>query len=606
MKKRISKKMKRIAKILLIVFLVAIATLVVAFYFYAKDYVNKVLPNYFFLDKKMTGLSKDGVSSELYAIEKSYKNYKIKLVKDDKSWEISFDSLGWSFEKEKLADEIYIPGHKDKFYKNFVPMAKALVFNERSGVEYSFNEKLTEDWLNQISSEVASPKQEANITVKNGKAKVIEPKSGKNLDEIAIKTEIMDRLSLSKTGDIIIELADDQPIISRDEATSLFDKAVELTSREVELIGPKGSIKWGINTLGRLIEIKKNVVQKKSFLKNETYGVPYVSFSKSEISNLLQKQLTDLNIEPVDARFQLDGGKVTLNQASKDGQVVDLDEASNKIINSLEQKKDEKIELPSKIEPAAISAQDASDIEKFGIRELIGTATTSFARSPSNRVHNIQTGVKALSGALIRPGDEFSTISHLGQIDASSGYLPELVIKGDETKPEYGGGLCQVSTTLFRAAMNSGLKITERQNHSYRVSYYEPPVGMDATIYYPKPDFKFVNNTSSHILVQGRVDGFKVTFDFYGTRDGRTVETTDPQIYDVTSPPADIYIDDSALAPGEIKQIDHSHNGAKASFSYRVTKDGKTTEQKFVSEYVPWAAKFLRGPGEAPADQPSQ
>lgn len=606
MKKQISQKMKKITKLLLFVFLVAVLTLTVAFYFYAKDYSNKVLPNYFFLDEKMAGSNKDGVEGKLDELQKSYKDHKIKLVKDDKSWEISLEGLGWKFDKEKLTDEIYTPGHRDKFYKNILAMAAALVSNSRIKVEYSFNEKLAEDWLNQISSEVATPKQEANIMVKGGKAKIIEPKSGKDFDEINVKKEILERLSLRKTGDIKIELTDDQPIISKDEAAALSDKAVELTSREVELAGPKGSVKWGVSTLGALIELKKNIVEQKSFLKKETYGAAYVSFSKSDISDLLEKQSSDLNIEPVDARFQLDNGKVTLNQASKDGQIIDLDASSNKIVESLEQGKDGKIELPSKVQLATISAQDASDIEKFGIKELIGTGTTDFSKSPDNRVHNIQTGVKALSGALIKPGDEFSTIGHLGKIDAASGYLQELVIKGNETKPEFGGGLCQVSTTLFRSAMNTGLKITERQNHSYRVSYYEPPVGMDATIYYPKPDLKFVNDTPSYILIQGRVDGSKITFDFYGTKDGRTVETTAPEIYDVTPPPPDIYIDDPSLAPGEVKRIDRAHNGAKAKFYYRVTKNGKITEKEFKSEYVPWAAKYLRGPGVDEGQQPSQ
>ncbi len=147
--------------------------------------------------------------------------------------------------------------------------------------------------------------------------------------------------------------------------------------------------------------------------------------------------------------------------------------------------------------------------------------------------------------------------------------------------------------------MNTGLKITERQNHSYRVSYYEPPVGMDATIYSPQPDLKFVNGTSNYILIQGSVSGNKITFDFYGTKDGREVETSDPQIYDVTSPPPPVYIDDPSLEPGEEKRIDREHSGAKATFTYKVKKDGKVLfEQKFNSAYVPWAAKYLRGPSK--------
>jgi vancomycin resistance protein YoaR len=220
-------------------------------------------------------------------------------------------------------------------------------------------------------------------------------------------------------------------------------------------------------------------------------------------------------------------------------------------------------------------------------------------------VHNIKTGVKYISGAIVKPNEEFSTIARLGTIDQSSGYLPELVIKENSTVPEFGGGLCQVSTTLFRAAMNAGLDITERQNHSYRVSYYEPPVGMDATIYYPKPDFKFKNTTNNYILINGYVEGTKVSFDIYGTKDGRTVSVSDPEVYDITPPPDPIYTDDPTLEPGEVKQTDSAHPGAKAIFYYTVKKgDQIINKQTFKSAYVPWPAKFKRGPEIKQGEQP--
>jgi vancomycin resistance protein YoaR len=107
--------------------------------------------------------------------------------------------------------------------------------------------------------------------------------------------------------------------------------------------------------------------------------------------------------------------------------------------------------------------------------------------------------------------------------------LPELVIKENKTTPEFGGGICQVSSTLFRAAIYSGLKITERRNHSYPIRYYLP-YGMDATIYEPRPDFKFINNTPGPILILSEVVGTELTFRFFGTRDGRSVTVDGPHI----------------------------------------------------------------------------
>jgi vancomycin resistance protein YoaR len=109
------------------------------------------------------------------------------------------------------------------------------------------------------------------------------------------------------------------------------------------------------------------------------------------------------------------------------------------------------------------------------------------------------------------------------------GFLPELVIKKGKTVPEYGGGLCQVSTTMFRAAVNAGLKITERQPHSFPVQYYNPQ-GFDATVYDPRPDLRFINNTPNHLLIEAIVDGNWLIFNFYGTDDGRKVEIKGPYI----------------------------------------------------------------------------
>jgi vancomycin resistance protein YoaR len=239
---------------------------------------------------------------------------------------------------------------------------------------------------------------------------------------------------------------------------------------------------------------------------------------------------------------------------------------------------------------------DENSLDALGIKEIIGRGETSFAGSPANRIHNIKTGLSFLQSALLKPGEEFSTVKKLGAVDNTTGYLPELVIKENRTTPEYGGGLCQVSTTLFRAVLKAGLKVTERQNHSYRVSYYEPPVGLDATIYLPRPDFKFLNDTPGHILVQGQVIGNRIIFELWGTSDGRTSVVTDPIITNIKPPPPEIRTETDTLPLGEVKQIEKPHEGATAIAYYTVTRNGQViNKQTFKSIYKPWAARFLVG-----------
>jgi len=238
---------------------------------------------------------------------------------------------------------------------------------------------------------------------------------------------------------------------------------------------------------------------------------------------------------------------------------------------------------------------EGEDAERLGIRELIGVGKSSFSGSPTNRRKNIALGAKKMNGVLIPPDGIFSQLGALGKIDGTNGWLQELVIKGNKTTPEYGGGLCQVGSTSFRMALASGLPIVERRNHSYRVRYYEP-AGTDATIYEPAPDFRFKNDTSHHILITTEIKGDTLTFYAWGTKDGRISEQTSPKIYNIVPPPPLKLIPTTELPIGEKKCTESAHAGATASFDYRVTyPNGEIKKETFTSYYRPWGAVCLIG-----------
>lgn len=236
------------------------------------------------------------------------------------------------------------------------------------------------------------------------------------------------------------------------------------------------------------------------------------------------------------------------------------------------------------------------DAERLGIREILGVGRSNFSGSPTNRRKNMALGVKHMNGVLLAPGEEFSQLKVLGEIDGAHGWLPELVIKGNQTVPEFGGGLCQVGTTSFRMALNAGLKITQRRNHSYRVRYYEP-VGTDATIYDPAPDFRFKNDTANHVLITAAIqNGDDMIFTTWGTKDGRVAKQENYKVFGITPAPATRYIETTDLPPGKVKCTETAHAGASASFDYVVTQaDGTEARETFKSYYKPWGAVCLKG-----------
>lgn len=260
----------------------------------------------------------------------------------------------------------------------------------------------------------------------------------------------------------------------------------------------------------------------------------------------------------------------------------------------------EPLALPiTEVEPV-ITVPDS--LKARGITDLVGVGYSDFSGSPSNRIHNINTGIAFYNGVFVEQGAEFSFMEHMPEVDASNGFLPELVIKGDDTIPEYGGGLCQVSSTMFRAVLYSGLPITARKNHSYAVAYYARPFGygLDATVYDPAPDLKFINDTPGDILVQAYTEGSSAYYVFYGTNDGRTVTMEGPYSYDYRSIPPSVTEYTSALAPGERQLESYGHAGFTTDW-YRTVTYLIPTEEELLADptlYVSPYAETASGVAE--------
>lgn len=334
-------------------------------------------------------------------------------------------------------------------------------------------------------------------------------------------------------------------------------------------------------------------------LKAHPDGSLYPGLEDDALDILLLEAADAINQAPHGTHLVLneDGDRATEFEGGQVGRWLNRDASIRLVDERLATDDPSVIPLVVDLNPAPDSDPIA---EELGIRELIGWGTSDFSGSPTNRRKNIRNGVERLWGWLIPPGEEFGVLEKLRPFDASGGYVQELVIKGDRTIREYGGGLCQIGTTTFRAVMGAGLPITARQNHSYAVSYYAP-AGTDATIYDPAPDFRFINDTEEYVLLITTMYDNKLRFEFWGTRDGRVQERTEIKRWNSVEPPEPKKIPTSALAPGEERCFEIGHHGLTASFDYIITyADGHKDEQTFTSVYKPWQSQCLVGEEGAP------
>lgn len=327
----------------------------------------------------------------------------------------------------------------------------------------------------------------------------------------------------------------------------------------------------------------------------------HLSYDTELIDEYFDNMGEKYNFPAENALFRFENGKVTAFQPEKQGKQIEQDITREKIDSAIRA-------LEIHLQPYTIVVTDKtiepevalSAINDFGIVEEIGYGISDFSGSIPGRIHNLTLASSRLNGVLIPKGETFSFNQMVGDISAQTGYKPAYIIKSGRTVLGDGGGVCQVSTTLFRAALNAGLSVVERVAHAYRVHYYEQDSkpGFDATVFNPSADLKIKNDTDNAILVQTVIDSAhnQLTFTLFGKKDGRTATISDVKLWDRQSPPPPVYQDDPTLKRGVTRQVDWPAGGAKASFHYSVVKNGETIiNRDFFSSFRPWRAVYLVG-----------
>ncbi len=353
--------------------------------------------------------------------------------------------------------------------------------------------------------------------------------------------------------------------------------------------------------VGRSSGMLTNLYQQ-FFTKNINL-TPYFRWKEDIVNTTIQNLAEQINIPSEDALFQFENNKVTEFRPSKDGRKLNeaqlralLNDAFIEVASSSRQRIG--IPIPVDISHPSVTTDTANNL---GIKELIGRGYSEYQGSIPGRIHNVALASSRLNGVLIKPGETLSFVDTVGDISAATGYQSAYIIKDGKTVLGDGGGVCQVSSTLFRAAMDAGLPIVERHAHAYRVHYYEEggfKPGVDATVFSPSVDLKIKNDTSSYILIQTKPDSKNLTliFELYGTKDGRKSEVFNHKVWGETPPPPPLYQDDPTLPKGVVRQVDWAAWGAKASFQYKVTRGTEVLQDvTFYSNFRPWQAVYLNG-----------
>ncbi len=449
-----------------------------------------------------------------------------------------------------------------------------------------------------------APKQATFFFDDTRRLAIKEEEKGVELNKAELARTIRERGKEFSSEEIEVEAKEVYPEITAEKLEKQREKIEQALNQRTTLIDPVYRDNWYLRLIDNIdwVEFEPAKLTELPILQTQEEQTKVEIRIKQEkldeyidahISRWLDREAEDVNI------YRDEDGKIIIEGTGSDGKRIDR-KMMKEALELAVQNGITEITVPVLHINPEITVDE--ELTELGIKERLGVGHSSYYGSPWNRVHNIKVSAERFNGQLIAPDEVFSFNQDLGPVNAATGHRKELVIKPEGTIPEYGGGICQTSTTLFRAILLSGLEVVERHPHSYAVTYYSQVMGhgMDATVYLGGPDLKFKNDTENHVLIQAYVkDNYELYMVFYGTDDGRSVEMKGPFLGNYRNPGPTVYQETNTLPPGHTKQVEKNHVGFRADWKRIITRaDGTKTEEDILTNYRAIPARILVGAGE--------
>ncbi len=558
---------------------------VVVFSLYHAIYAKMVIPGVTILGRDMGGTNYPQLLSDL-SIKASTKG-PIALKYLDNNFNIPNSDIDLNYNIPKTAKNAFNAGRTGNFILDIKSKFTGIYKPINVSFDYEYNKDKLVSKIIEISLQIENPHKDAAFIFDTNGNLTIEPElTGLVVDKDALKLEIEGRLSNVSSDNIVITVSNYVPKLTESDLLQAAPKMQKLLDNLPIFVFQ-----------GSTFSIEGSDFTEMVYPEKEGEKV-VLKVNNDRVKKFVTSIAEEVNRPPKSEIFQVEGTKVIDFRLPTPGYVVkEYDAVEIFSLALLDPSMERQIEVPFEEFLPSASANS------YGIKELLGEGYSTYVGSIAGRIHNIELAAKNLNGLLVAPGETFSFNNGVGPIDYAHGFTSAYIISKGRTVLGEGGGVCQVSTTLFRAMLDSGLPVISRTAHAYRVSYYEQkyPVGFDATVYQPTVDLKFKNDTQNYVLIQSEVipKESKLIFRLYGTGDGRKATIEGPTIFSQTPPPEPLYQDDPSLSEGVTKQVDWSAWGAIVEIKRKVEKDGKVIySDTFKSNFQPWRAVYLVGTAE--------
>lgn len=568
---------------------------------YQLFYAGRIFPGVSVAGVDLSGLNPSDAALKLNQALSFSTSGKILFRDGEKAWVATPAELGMVFDPSASAQTAYKLGRSGGLFGALSGQMRASGAGVSVPPVIVFDQRVAYQYLSQISTQVNQPLKEASLKLE-GTNVITEPgQVGRELKIDATLVYLAAQLQTFSDGEVPLVVQELQPQVL--DVSAQADTARLILSQPLTLTIPNAT---GADS-GPYVynpEVLATLIIPQRVQDGDEQSVQVV-LNPRGVRDLLVPVKTQVDRLPSDAKFIFNDQTLQLDvmQDSSLGRELDID-ASIKAINEAIGRGEHTVSLVVNETQPRVSATTTG--QELGITQLIWSETSYFYGSSAERIQNIEAAARQYHGLLVAPGETFSMGEHLGDVSLDNGFAEALIIYGGRTIKGVGGGVCQVSTTLFRAVFNAGFPIVERTPHAYRVGYYEQNAGggvdprlagLDATVYFPLVDFKFTNDSPYWILMETYMGSSSLTWKFYSTSDGRTVtyDTTGPT--NVVSAPSPLFEENPELGKNEMKQVDWAANGADVSVTRTVWKNGAVYFQDTVNtHYEPWQAICQYGP----------
>lgn len=566
-------------------------------------YSDRIVPGVRVAGLDLSGLSESAASTQLDEAFAYPQQAVYTFRYEDQFWQLPAVDLGLSFDAQQTAAAAFAIGREGLLTDRLRAQLDAYLNGAALSPVLIYDQRLARQQIAQIASQIDTQAQSASLTLTSELVQQNTAQAGRVVDQEAAFRELDASIrQLSGGREIQLQVREIAPAVPSNIVASAAQQIETALSAPLILtaldangaqLGP-----WSIpvDQIESLLQVAR--VQHADGSRDYDITIDMTAFGTA-----LETLAPGLIVPAVDGRFRFDEmtRQIEVIEPAQSGRTLNVPETLRRL--------EESVFSNNRVVPIAFDYtlpryHNQITAESLGIRERVASSTTYYDGSDPNRRTNIAISVRHINGVIIAPGEEFSFNYHLGDISRENGFVDGQVIFGGRTVTGIGGGVCQVSTTVFRAAFTGGFAITERNSHGYRVGYYElrgSDPGLDAAIWQPERDFKFQNNTPYHLLIEADLSPADnaLHFRFYSTKHWEAV-VEDAIVKNIDPAPAPRFEANRDLQPGDIRQVDYAADGADVTI-YREVYDMQgnlVTEDYVYTHYVPWQAIYQVAPSD--------